>query len=81
MSTLTGSATRKPAPSIGRKPGVDINAIMRSEKLAIAEIGIGGRKACIDFMYFGECARSGCSYEHGPARNVSAANAATALSK
>jgi hypothetical protein len=23
-------------------------------------------------MYFGECARSGCSYEHGPARNVSA---------
>ena len=93
MSTLTGSATREPAPLIGgkrtnptpipevvaimqglraKRPGVDMNALMRSEKLTIADIGIGGRGACLDFMYFGECARSGCSYEHGPARNVSA---------
>jgi hypothetical protein len=55
-----------------KRPGVDMNALMRSEKLAIAEIGIGGRGACLDFMYFGECARAGCTYDHGPARNVSA---------
>ena len=55
-----------------KRPGVDMNAVMRSEKLTIAEIGIGGKGACLDFMYFGECARSGCSYEHGPVRNVSA---------
>jgi hypothetical protein len=47
-----------------------MNAVMRSEKLGIAEIGIGGRGACLDFMYFGECARSGWAYDHGPARNV-----------
>ncbi|KAI2496731.1 hypothetical protein MHU86_17778 [Fragilaria crotonensis] len=55
-----------------KRPGVDMNAVMRSEKLGIAEIGIGGKGACLDFMYFGECARAGCSYDHGPARNVSA---------
>jgi hypothetical protein len=55
-----------------KRPGVDMNAVMRSEKLTIAEIGIGGKGACLDFMYFGECTRSGCSYEHGPVRNVSA---------
>ena len=55
-----------------QRPGVDMNAVMRSEKLGIAEIGIGGKGACLDFMYFGECARAGCSYDHGPARNVSA---------
>ena len=55
-----------------KRPGVDMNALMRSEKLAIADVGIGGRGACLDFMYFGECTRSGCSYDHGPARNVSA---------
>ena len=55
-----------------KRPGVDMNAVMRSEKLTIAEIGIGGKGACLDFMYFGECARSGCTYEHGPVRNVSA---------
>ncbi len=49
-----------------------MNALMRSEKLGIAEVGIGGRGACLDFMYFGECARSGRTYDHGPARNVSA---------
>ena len=55
-----------------KRPGVDMNALMRSEKLGIAEVGIGGRGACLDFMYFGECARAGCTYDHGPARNVSA---------
>ena len=55
-----------------KRPGVDMNAVMRSEKLTIADIGIGGKGACLDFMYFGECARAGCSYEHGPVRNVSA---------
>jgi hypothetical protein len=54
-----------------KRPGVDMNALMRSEKLSMGEIGIGGRGACLDFMYFGECARPGCSYDHGPARNVS----------
>ncbi len=54
-----------------KMPGVDMNAVMRSEKLGIAEVGIGGRGACIDFMYFGEFARSGGTYDHGPACNVS----------
>jgi hypothetical protein len=53
-------------------PGVDMNAVMRSEKLGIAEVGIGGRGACLDFVYLGKCARSGCTYDLGPARNVSA---------
>ncbi len=48
-----------------QRPGVDMNAIMRSDKLAIADIGIGGRGACLDCLYFGECA-----YDLGPARNV-----------
>jgi hypothetical protein len=59
MLTLTGSATREPAPLIGgkrtnptpipevvaimqglhaKRPGVDMNTLMRSEKLTIAEI-------------------------------------------
>ena len=54
-----------------KRPGVDMNAIMKSEKLLISDIGIGGRGACLDFMYFGECNKSGCSYNHEPA-NVSA---------
>jgi hypothetical protein len=54
-----------------KRPGVDMNTVMRSEKLLIADIGIGGRGACLDFMYFGECSRPGCSYNHEPA-NVSA---------
>jgi hypothetical protein len=91
MSTLTGSAPREPAPSVGRKPtnptpipevvaimqglrvkrpGVNMNALLRSEKFVIAESGIGGKGACLNFMYFGECARAGCSYDHGPAHNV-----------
>jgi hypothetical protein len=55
-----------------KRPGVDMNALMRSDKLGIAEVGIGGMGACLDFMYFGECARAGCTYDHGPAHNVSA---------
>ncbi len=26
--------------------------------------------ACLNFMYFGECARAGCPYEHGSVGNV-----------
>ena len=55
-----------------QRPGADMNALMRSEKLGIAEIGIGGKGACLDFMYVGECAKAECSYDHGPPRNVSA---------
>ena len=40
--------------------GVDMNALMRSKKLVIAEIEIGGNGACLDFTNFGECARAGC---------------------
>jgi hypothetical protein len=65
-----------------KRPGVDMNALMRSEKLGIAEVGIGGRGARLDFMYFGKCARSGCTYNHGPACNTCwQTNAATALSE
>ena len=53
-----------------KRPRVEMNALMLSEKLGIAEVGIGGRGACLDFMYFGKCARSGCTYDHGPACNV-----------
>ena len=56
---------------LAKRPGVNMNALMRSEKLGIAEVGIGGRGACLDFIYFGKCARLGCTYDHGPARNVS----------
>jgi hypothetical protein len=41
---------------------------MRAQKLLMADIGIGGRGQCLDFMYFGECERPGCSYSHEPAR-------------
>ena len=50
------------------KPGVDMIALMRAQKLLMADIGIGGRGQCLDFMYFGECERPGCSYSHEPAR-------------
>ena len=52
-------------------PGVTMNEFMRSEKLLMADVGIGGRGACLDFMYFGECARPGCTYNHDP-QSVSA---------
>ena len=48
-------------PSWGRK-------IWQSRKL-----GSGGKGAClVNFMYFGQCARAGCSNEHGPVHDVSA---------
>ena len=53
-----------------KRPGVDMNALMRSEKLGIAEIRIGGKGTCLNFMYIGKCARAGCSYDQCPARNV-----------
>ena len=52
------------------RPGADVNALIRSERLAIADIAIGGRGTCLDFMYIGECARAGCTYNHDPS-NVS----------
>jgi hypothetical protein len=84
LSTLMGSTPKctnpTPIPEVvsimqelgAKRPRVDMNAVMRSEKLGIVEVGIGGRGPCRDFLYFGECARSGCTYDHGPARNVSA---------
>ena len=51
-----------------KRPGVDMVTLMRSQKLLMADIGIGGRGQCMDFMYFGECGRSGCTYAHEPAR-------------
>jgi hypothetical protein len=48
------------------RPGTDMNALIRSERLSIAEIAIGGRGSCLDFMYVGECARAGCTYNHDP---------------
>ena len=53
-----------------QRPGTDMSALMRSEKLLISDIGVGGRGACLDFMYIGECARPGCTFNHEPA-NVS----------
>ena len=50
-----------------QRPGADMNALMRSERLLIADIGIGGRGACLDFMYVGECSRPGCTFNHEPA--------------
>ena len=50
------------------KPGVDMITLMRAQKLLMSDIGIGGRGQCLDFMYFGECERPGCSYSHEPAR-------------
>jgi hypothetical protein len=38
--------------------------IMRSQKLLMSDVGIGGRGQCMDFMYFGECGKTGCSYSH-----------------
>lgn len=48
------------------KPGVDMVTLMRVQKLTMSDIGIGGRGQCLDFMYFGECERPGCSYSHEP---------------
>ena len=50
------------------KPGVDMMTLMRSQKLLMSDIGIGGRGQCMDYMYFGECGRPGCSYLHDVAR-------------
>ena len=53
-----------------QRPGVDMYTLMRSEKLLMADVGIGGRGACMDFIYFGECPKAPCPYTHDPA-NVS----------
>ncbi|KAI2497677.1 hypothetical protein MHU86_16806 [Fragilaria crotonensis] len=37
----------------GRMPGVDMYTLMRSQKLLMSDVGIGGRGQCMDFMYFG----------------------------
>ena len=76
--TVVGGKRTNPAPipeivtimSAFREkmPGVDMVTLMRSQKLLMADIGIGGRGQCMDFMYFGECVRSGCTYSHEPAR-------------
>ena len=50
------------------RPGVDMISLMRARSLSMADIGIGGRGQCLDFMYFGYCERPGCSYSHEPAR-------------
>ncbi len=50
------------------KPGVDMLTLMRSQKLLMTDIGIGGRGQCMDYMYFGECGRPSCSYLHDVAR-------------
>lgn len=47
-----------------RKPGVDMYTIMRAQKLLMSDVGIGGRGQCMDFMYFGECSKMGCTYSH-----------------
>lgn len=50
------------------KPGIDMMTLMRAQKLVMADVGLGGRGQCLDFMYFGECDRAGCSYNHAPAK-------------
>ncbi len=41
-----------------QQPDTNMNALMRSEKLLIADIGIGGQGACFYLMYIGEFAHS-----------------------
>ena len=50
------------------KPGIDMMTLMRAQKLVMADVGVGGRGQCLDFVYFGACDRPGCSYAHEPAR-------------
>jgi hypothetical protein len=72
------SANPNPIPEIvsimqefrTKQPGVDMYTLMRSEKLLMADVGIGGRGACMDFIYFGECPKASCTFTHDPA-NVS----------
>jgi hypothetical protein len=47
-----------------RKPGVDMYTLMRSQKILMSDVGIGGRGQCMDFIYFGECGKVGCTYSH-----------------
>jgi hypothetical protein len=49
------------------KPNVDMQTLMRSQKLLMSDIGIGGRGQCLDFNYFGQCVKESCSYHHDAA--------------
>jgi hypothetical protein len=48
-------------------PNVDMQTLMRSQKLLMSDIGIGGRGQCLDFNYFGQCVKENCSYHHDAA--------------
>ena len=49
------------------KPNVNMQALMRSQKLLMSDIDIGGRGQCLDFNYFGQCVKESCSYHHDAA--------------
>ena len=57
-----------------------MNAVMRSEKLGIAGVGIGGRGACLDFLYILVNAPDrGAPTTTDPLATCQQANATTAL--
>ena len=47
-----------------QKPGIGMRELMRVEKQAFAQMVLGPRGTCMDFVYFGECANAACTYNH-----------------
>jgi hypothetical protein len=64
-----------------KRPGVDMNALMRSEKLGIAEVGIWGRGACLVLCTLANSPERGAPTTTGQLVMCRQENAATALSE
>jgi hypothetical protein len=47
-----------------QKPGIGMRELMRVEKQPFAQMVLGPRGTCMDYMYFGECANPMCTYNH-----------------
>ena len=47
-----------------QKPGIGMRELMRTEKQAFAQMVLGPRGTCMDFVYFGECSNVMCTYNH-----------------
>lgn len=47
-----------------QKPGVGMRELMRVERQPFAQMVLGPRGTCMDYVYFGECTSAECTYNH-----------------
>ena len=47
-----------------QKPGIGMQELMRVEKQAFAQMVLGPRGTCMDYVHHGECVNPTCTYNH-----------------